>query len=132
MLLNGILITFRIHVLLAILSVPKVNADPTCFCYDIECADRVFKKYLKDVEPEYKSLQDKGKFALEDNYRHAMESLFVKAADYNYEIKAFSESEIREFITKYKKYLPENLKQISTAEIANKIFENTGGYPIMV
>ncbi len=87
---------------------------------------------LSARQPEYRSLLEKGKFTLEDNYRHAIESLFVNAPVYNYEINPFSESEIKEFVTKYKEYLPENRKQKSIEENAKEIFEETGGSPIMV
>ena len=87
---------------------------------------------LSARQPEYNSLLDKGKFTLEEDYRHAMESLFVNAPNYNYEIKPFSESEIIEFVTKYKEHLPKNLKQISIEENAKVIFDDTGGHPIMV
>ena len=87
---------------------------------------------LSARQPEYNSLLEKGKFTLEDNYRHAIESLFVNAPNYNYEIKPFTENEIKEFIKKYEEYLPENRKQKSIEENAKEIFEDTGGHPIMV
>ena len=87
---------------------------------------------LSARQPEYNSLLEKGKFTLEDKYRHAMESLFVNAPNYSYEIKPFTETEIKEFIKQYEEYLPEKRKQKSIEENAKEIFEDTGGHPIMV
>ena len=87
---------------------------------------------LSARQPEYNSLLEKGKFTIEDNYRHAMESLFVNTPNYSYDIKPFTETEIKEFIKKYEEYLPEKRKQRSIEENAKEIFEDTGGHPIMV
>ena len=87
---------------------------------------------LSARQPEYNSLLEKGKFTLEDKYRHAIESLFVNAPNYSYEIKPFTENEIKEFIKRFEEYLPEKRKQRSIEENAKEIFEDTGGHPIMV
>ena len=87
---------------------------------------------LSARQPEYNSLLEKGKFTLEDKYRHAIESLFVNAPNYSYEIKPFTENEIKEFIKRFEEYLPEKRKQKSIEENAKEIFEDTGGHPIMV
>ncbi len=87
---------------------------------------------LSARQPEYNSLLEKEKFTIEDKYRHAIESLFVNAPNYSYDIKPFTETEIKDFIKKYEEYLPEKRKQKSIEENAKEIFEDTGGHPIMV
>ena len=87
---------------------------------------------LSARQPEYNSLLEKGKFTIEDKYRHAIESLFVNAPNYSYDIKPFTETEIKDFIKQYEEYLPEKRKQKSIEENAKEIFEDTRGHPIMV
>ena len=83
-------------------------------------------------QPEYDILLEKEKFAIQENYRHAWESLFVNIPNQNYDLKPFTENEIKEFVSKYKAYLPDNRKQRSIEENASEIFKDTRGHPIMV
>ena len=86
--------------------------------------------FLSARQPEYKALLEKEN--IQDNYRHAINSLFVNAPNYSYDIKPFTETEIKEFIKQYGGYLPEKRKQKSIEENAKEIFEDTKGHPIMV